>query len=127
MRKPHDNSLDEPRLTLPHRRSSIISGLVYYDQVSSLSWLQIALVTLGTAVLLLGVWIVSIKKDREQEENVQLSTAVEQQPYSDEPEAMGSDDGGDSEGERVQWVPRGLTIGSKQTFGVSAVPSLNSC
>lgn len=41
--------------------SSILNGLVYYDQVRLLSALQIGLVVLGTAVLLSGVWVVSIR------------------------------------------------------------------
>lgn len=40
--------------------SSIISSLVYYDQLKLLSSLQTGLIILGTAVLLIGVWIVSI-------------------------------------------------------------------
>lgn len=41
--------------------SGILNGLVYYDQVKLLSGLQIGLVVLGTAVLLTGVWVVSIR------------------------------------------------------------------
>lgn len=41
--------------------SSIISGLIYYDQWSLLSNLQFGLVGFGTAVLLAGVWVVSIQ------------------------------------------------------------------
>lgn len=40
---------------------SILSGLIYFDQWALLSALQIGLVSLGTIVLLAGVWIVSIK------------------------------------------------------------------
>lgn len=40
---------------------SIISGIIYYDQWDELSNLKIGLVTLGIAILLGGVWIVSIK------------------------------------------------------------------
>lgn len=39
--------------------SSIINGLVYFDQVSALSTTQLLLVSLGIVVLLAGVWIVS--------------------------------------------------------------------
>ncbi|KAG0142001.1 hypothetical protein CROQUDRAFT_673789 [Cronartium quercuum f. sp. fusiforme G11] len=40
--------------------SAIVSSLVYYDQLKLLSALQTGLITLGTVVLLMGVWIVSI-------------------------------------------------------------------
>lgn len=39
--------------------SSIVNGLVYFDQFSYLSPLQLSLVSLGMVVLLGGVWIVS--------------------------------------------------------------------
>ncbi|ODO06401.1 hypothetical protein L198_01633 [Cryptococcus wingfieldii CBS 7118] len=39
--------------------SSIFAGLVFYDQFGQLATYQILLVSLGTALLLLGVWIVS--------------------------------------------------------------------
>lgn len=39
--------------------SSIVNGLVYFDQFSYLSPLQLSLVSLGMVILLGGVWIVS--------------------------------------------------------------------
>ena len=39
--------------------SSIVNGLIYFDQVSLLSTLHLLLMTLGMAVLLGGVWLVS--------------------------------------------------------------------
>ncbi|KAH8120320.1 hypothetical protein DFH11DRAFT_1559539 [Phellopilus nigrolimitatus] len=39
--------------------SSIVNGLVYFDQFSFLSTLQLSLVSLGMVVLLGGVWVVS--------------------------------------------------------------------
>ncbi|WWC69985.1 uncharacterized protein I206_103929 [Kwoniella pini CBS 10737] len=39
--------------------SSIFDGLVFYDQFSKLSTLKIIIVSLGVAILLLGVWVVS--------------------------------------------------------------------
>lgn len=94
--------------------SSIVSGLIYYDQVDQLSWLQIALVTLGTVILLAGVWIVSIKKEQEGEETVPLCAAGEYAAVCmEEPEDLEDalEEGSDEEGS-VQWMPRGLTIGS---------------
>lgn len=46
---------------------SILSGLIYYDQWDELSNLKICLVTLGIAILLGGVWIVSIKSGTDEE------------------------------------------------------------
>lgn len=39
--------------------SSIVNGLVYFDQVSLIPWSHLALVGLGIVILLGGVWIVS--------------------------------------------------------------------
>ncbi|WRT66551.1 uncharacterized protein IL334_003510 [Kwoniella shivajii] len=39
--------------------SSIFSGMVFYDQFSRLSTIQITFVSLGVAILLIGVWVVS--------------------------------------------------------------------
>ncbi|KAL5518946.1 hypothetical protein ACEPAH_629 [Sanghuangporus vaninii] len=41
--------------------SSIVNGLVYFDQFSLLSPLQLSLVSLGMVILLGGVWIVSFQ------------------------------------------------------------------
>ncbi|KLO14459.1 hypothetical protein SCHPADRAFT_903273 [Schizopora paradoxa] len=41
--------------------SSIVNGLVYYDQVAMLSALKLCLVGLGMVVLLGGVWVVSFQ------------------------------------------------------------------
>ncbi|WVN88600.1 uncharacterized protein L203_103811 [Cryptococcus depauperatus CBS 7841] len=53
--------------------SSIFGGLVFYNQFHQLSKAQIVLVSLGTAILLLGVWIVSSI----QPEGVEVGTWVE--------------------------------------------------
>jgi hypothetical protein len=42
--------------------SSIVNGLVYFDQISELSTLQLGLVILGIVVLLGGVWAVSVQQ-----------------------------------------------------------------
>ncbi|GAA96943.1 uncharacterized protein L969DRAFT_90346 [Mixia osmundae IAM 14324] len=41
--------------------SSILNGLIYYDQWNQMTILQLLLVLLGVIVLLTGVWIVSLK------------------------------------------------------------------
>lgn len=84
---------------------SIMSGLIYYDQWDELSSLKLGLVILGIAVLLGGVWIVSIKSGTEDDDAVPAllesgSTAKEvqdadeaerlidrQERYFDEPES----------------------------------------
>jgi hypothetical protein len=42
--------------------SSIVNGLVYFDQISELTGLQLGLVTLGIMILLGGVWAVSVQQ-----------------------------------------------------------------
>ncbi|KAI0639420.1 hypothetical protein C8Q77DRAFT_1043895 [Trametes polyzona] len=56
--------LADPTLVCPlafcfYNLSSIVNGLVYFDQFSMLSTLHLLLVLLGIAVLLSGVWIIS--------------------------------------------------------------------
>ena len=63
--------LSDPTLVCPlafcfYNTSSIALGLVYFDQLGALAWYDILAVILGTAVLLTGVWIVSLHgNDRE--------------------------------------------------------------
>jgi hypothetical protein len=40
--------------------SSIVNGLVYFDQISLIPWSHLALVGLGMVILLGGVWVVSV-------------------------------------------------------------------
>lgn len=98
--------------------SSMISGLIYYDQLDALSSLQIGLVTLGTVILLAGVWIVSLRAEASKQKD---SAAKPLLPgpgaYSEEPESDG-----DEESERScdhvapgEWLPRGLSIGISAT------------
>ncbi|GAA5908374.1 uncharacterized protein JCM6883_004370 [Sporobolomyces salmoneus] len=114
---------------------SIISGLIYYNQWDELSTLQICLVTLGIAVLLGGVWIVSIQKgtDKGEEEKRRSSLKAEeeeevgrllqrQERYYDEPESelegnLQPDEeeegevSGAEDDEPLEWRPRGFSIG----------------
>ncbi|WWC89144.1 uncharacterized protein L201_004062 [Kwoniella dendrophila CBS 6074] len=56
--------------------SSIFDGLVFYDQFSRLSTLQITFVSLGVAILLLGVWVVSAVQP---DQGVDMGTWVEEE------------------------------------------------
>ncbi|KAJ3855953.1 hypothetical protein EV368DRAFT_79186 [Lentinula lateritia] len=58
--------LADPTLVCPsafcfYNLSSIVNGLVYFDQFSLISPLHLGLVALGIVVLLIGVWVVSIQ------------------------------------------------------------------
>jgi hypothetical protein len=57
--------LADPTLVCPlafcfYNTSSIALGLVYFDQIGALAWYDLVLVAVGTAVLLAGVWTVSL-------------------------------------------------------------------
>ncbi|KAK8864595.1 hypothetical protein IAR55_001845 [Kwoniella newhampshirensis] len=60
--------------------ASIFDGLVFYDQFGRLATYQIVLVSLGVAILLLGVWVVSAI----QPEGVEVGTWLEDEDESDE-------------------------------------------
>lgn len=60
-------TLADPALVCPlafcsYNLSSIINGLVYFDQISELTELQLGLVSLGIMILLGGVWAVSVQQ-----------------------------------------------------------------
>ena len=57
--------------------SSIINGLVYYDQFALLSTRNLLLVVLGTIILIAGVWAVSLQ-------------SVDVGPYTAEPDSEAS-------------------------------------
>ena len=42
--------------------SSILLSLVYFDELAQLSWVHITMVFVGTALLLCGVWIISLHR-----------------------------------------------------------------
>ncbi|SGY33852.1 BQ5605_C002g01561 [Microbotryum silenes-dioicae] len=72
--------------------SSIITGLIYYDQWDQLTSLQFGLVALGTAILLGGVWIVSIRSEDEGQEVEEEGMGNPYQPlFLDEPGCYHSD------------------------------------
>lgn len=57
--------LADPTLVCPlafcfYNTASIALGLVYFDQIGALAWYDILFVAIGTAVLLGGVWTVSL-------------------------------------------------------------------
>ncbi|WFD43832.1 hypothetical protein MPSI1_002497 [Malassezia psittaci] len=72
--------LADPVLVCPlafcfYNISSITLGLVYFDELGQLSWGHVASICLGTALLLCGVWVISLhhdpsKFDSEQSEDV---------------------------------------------------------
>jgi len=79
--------------------SSIINGLVYFDQFSALSTRNLLLVILGIAILLGGVWVVSIQTNADvaelagaESEDLAESPTVSRRPSHavDEELALGS-------------------------------------
>ncbi|KAK4705451.1 magnesium transporter, partial [Phenoliferia sp. Uapishka_3] len=107
-----------PHLVCPlafcaYNLSSIITGLIYYDQWDMLSSLQIGLVSLGTVILLAGVWIVSNKAERKEAKEKSLShTQFGALAFTEEPQSDGDESDADSIlSGPVEWIPRGLTIG----------------
>ncbi|WFC99782.1 hypothetical protein MYAM1_002527 [Malassezia yamatoensis] len=60
--------LADPVLVCPlafcfYNISSITLGLVYFDELGQLSWSHVASICLGTALLLCGVWVISLHRD----------------------------------------------------------------
>ncbi|KAG8948996.1 hypothetical protein FRC03_000501 [Tulasnella sp. 419] len=74
--------LADPKLVCPlafcfYNLSSIVNGLVYYDQLNLLSPLHLSLVILGIFILLAGVWAVSVQTEVvEDDESEDGATAV---------------------------------------------------
>jgi len=74
--------LADPTLVCPlafcfYNLSSIINGLVYFDQFAVLSTTNLLLVMLGIAVLLAGVWVVSIQTNADAAELLAEAEAEE--------------------------------------------------
>ncbi|KAE8257151.1 hypothetical protein A4X13_0g2541 [Tilletia indica] len=84
---------ESPVLVMPlafcfYNTASIALGLVYFDQLGTLAWWNILLVILGTIILLMGVWVVSLHTEQEVEEEEQLHLALE---FCVSPTATGGD------------------------------------
>ncbi|KAI0669879.1 hypothetical protein C8Q78DRAFT_1171240 [Trametes maxima] len=99
--------LADPTLVCPlafcfYNLSSIVNGLVYFDQFSALSTAHLLLVLLGIAVLLSGVWIISFPPgggrgvdigtwtEGEEDAGLELTSSDieaqdDEEPYEDEP------------------------------------------
>jgi len=74
--------LADPTLVCPsafcfYNLSSILNGLVYFNQLALISTLDLFLVGIGIVILLCGVWVVSIQAG---------GGVVDVPPWSDEPE-----------------------------------------
>ena len=86
--------LADPTLVCPlafcfYNTSSIMLGLVYFDQLGSLPWSSLVLVVVGVAVLLGGVWTVSMHgsgsdqdADKEQDQEQGLLADAEDAVHS---------------------------------------------
>ncbi|GAA6001751.1 hypothetical protein JCM10207_002296 [Rhodosporidiobolus poonsookiae] len=88
-----------------YNTTSIASGLIYYRQTDALSPLQGALVGLGVAVLLAGVWVVSVNTGEAKRG---------EEKWVDEPEEVTDDEGEastDEDEDPVPFRPRGFSIG----------------
>ena len=75
--------------------SSIVNGLVYFDQFSLITSLHLGLVSVGIAVLLAGVWVVSIHSepppaDTSDEEDTESELLPGPLPIRREPSAASS-------------------------------------
>ena len=94
--RPSDNSpqlwylnkslrLSDPTVVCPlafcfYNTSSIAFGLVYFNQIGALKWWELLLVAIGTILLLTGVWIVSLhrKPDTDEDELDSCMSSPEQ-------------------------------------------------
>ncbi|BGP44873.1 hypothetical protein JCM10450v2_000688 [Rhodotorula kratochvilovae] len=93
-----------------YNSASIASGLIFFKQVDALSRVQVSMVVLGSAVLLAGVWIVSVKAGPKKDDG----DGSGRETWTEEPVAMEMDTEGDESGsddEPVKWRPRGFSIG----------------
>ncbi|KAL0255413.1 hypothetical protein I308_100217 [Cryptococcus tetragattii IND107] len=88
--------------------SSIFDGLIFYNQFRQLATYQILLVSFGTAILLLGVWIVSAIQP---EGNVEVGTWVEEDMISDRTSISSHESRDELEaGEGATLLGRGFTV-----------------
>lgn len=69
-----------------YNTASILSGLIFYRQADALAPLQGAMIALGCAVLLAGVWVVSVKPPCRDGDGQTRAEREEDAPWSEEPE-----------------------------------------
>ncbi|KAJ3779226.1 hypothetical protein EV361DRAFT_818615 [Lentinula raphanica] len=88
--------LADPTLVCPsafcfYNLSSIVNGLIYFNQFSLISPIHLSLVALGIIILLVGVWVVSIQASGEGTLDVPW---VQESPFveEEEPEAEVTED-----------------------------------
>ncbi|WFD30771.1 hypothetical protein MSPP1_001795 [Malassezia sp. CBS 17886] len=77
--------LADPVLVCPlafcfYNVSSILLGLMYFNQLAALSWYAVALVFLGTVLLLCGVWVISLHNNVE--DNVEAADDGVEMPFA---------------------------------------------
>ncbi|GJN91686.1 hypothetical protein Rhopal_004709-T1 [Rhodotorula paludigena] len=99
-----------------YNTASILSGLIFYRQADALAPLQGAMIALGCAVLLAGVWVVSVKPPCRDREERTCAEREEDAAWSEEPEdalllQQQTDDEPELDDEPVIWRPRGFSIG----------------
>ncbi|KAJ8457230.1 hypothetical protein ONZ45_g18394 [Pleurotus djamor] len=86
--------LANPTLVCPsafcfYNISSIVNGLIYFDQFSAIPPLHLGLVGLGMGILLSGVWVVSIQSDTADDgEWSDTDSSDEEVPLSPRPTAI---------------------------------------
>ncbi|KAJ8522583.1 hypothetical protein ONZ45_g878 [Pleurotus djamor] len=86
--------LANPTLVCPsafcfYNISSIVNGLIYFDQFSAIPPLHLGLVGLGMGILLSGVWVVSIQSDTADDgEWSDTDSSDEEVPLSPHPTAI---------------------------------------
>ncbi|KAK4057678.1 hypothetical protein OIO90_001326 [Microbotryomycetes sp. JL221] len=102
-----------PLAYMAYALASMISGLIYYNQWDELSRLQFALVAVGTATLLTGVWTVSLTQTAAIDSGLstEVSTPVAHNDGDEVVEEPVSYVSSDSEDEPLEWIPKGLSIG----------------
>ncbi|KAG7099217.1 hypothetical protein E1B28_001084 [Marasmius oreades] len=123
--------LADPTLVCPsafcfYNLSSIVNGLVYFDQFSLIAPLYLCLVALGIVILLAGVWVVSIHAgggavDLSWNNSTELVSDIEDSTSPIDIEV----------GESSHWTPthqdpNGEDGGSTEEWGTMSEPLLNS-
>ncbi|KAF9076305.1 hypothetical protein BDP27DRAFT_1314218 [Rhodocollybia butyracea] len=125
--------LADPTLVCPsafcfYNLSSIVNGLVYFDQFALISPLHLGLVALGIVILLIGVWVVSIQAGGEGTLNVPW---VEGSALSDDESEVEAVEGALGPGSQVDLESRvdasdQPDIHSSPDWGTTSEPTLGS-